>query len=408
MDANIRLDHNLIALETEQDVHVMLELSTPLAAEDASRQPLRLALVLDRSGSMGGPKLENAKRCAAWLAGRLRGADELALVNFDDEVRLLAPLGSPEAAAQVIPHIRSGGSTNLSGGWLKGVEQLRGAGSTFLSGKVLLLTDGLANVGISDSATLVELTRNAAGASVGTSTIGFGDGFDEELLTAMADAGGGNAHYAPTPDAAAAIFAGELDGLTQLAAQNVSVEIRPREQVQVLQFLNDYPAVEVPGGVQLQLGDAYGGDRRRVVFGLHVPSLLEVGVAPIADVVLRYVSVGNEVTAHELTIPVAVNLVSTDEAAAAAPDLEVVEEVLVLKAALGRDEAIRHADEGRYADAQGRLLSASNDLREAGLATEADQLDEIAEIRASAGSYSSAARKRMWYEKHERQRRRRT
>jgi hypothetical protein len=111
--------------------------------------------------------------------------------------------------------------------------------------------------------------------------------------------------------------------------------------------------------------------------------------------VLPYVLVCGEVIAHELTIPVAVNLVSTDEAAAAAPDLEVVEEVLVLKAALGRDEAIRHADEGRYADAQGRLLSASNDLREAGLATEADQLDEIAEIRASAGSYSSAARKPM-------------
>lgn len=273
--------------------------------------------------------------------------------------------------------------------------------------EVLLLTDGLANVGITDSGALVELARSASAERIGTSTIGFGDGFDEELLTAMADAGGGNVHYAATPDAAPAIFAGELDGLTQLAAQNVSVEIRPRKQVQVLRILNDYPAVDVSAGVQLQLGDAYGGDRRRVVFGLHVPSLLEVGVAPIADVVLRYVSVGDEVIAHELTIPVVVNLVSADEAAAASPDLEVVEEVLVLKAALARDEAIRLADAGDFGGAHDLLWDASCDLRNAGLEDEAILVEQNAELSASAAAYSPSARKQMWFEKHERQRKRR-
>jgi len=84
----------------------------------------------------------------------------------------------------------------------------------------------------------------------------------------------------------------------------------------VLGVLNEFPCVQVDGGVQAQLGDAYGGETRRVVFALHVPSLPTLGPTTIGEVVLRYVSIGEQIEQHETRIPLNVNLVSSDEAAA--------------------------------------------------------------------------------------------
>lgn len=361
MQAAVKLDHQLLAVEGEHDVHAMLELSLPEADAVAVQSPLRLALVLDRSGSMAGDKLAVAQRCAAWLVSRLRPVDELTLVSYDDEVRLLAPLApvqeGPLRAA--IAGLRPGGSTNLSGGWLRGLEQLRGAG-----GKILLLTDGIANVGITDSSALAELARTGAREGVGTTTIGFGADFDEQLLTALADAGGGNAHWAATPDEAPGIFARELEGLTSVAAQNVTVELRPGPHVEVIGVLNEYPQVPVAGGVQLELGDAYASETRRIVFAFHVPHLATLGPSSVAELVLRWVSVGDQIAQHELSVPVLVNVVSADEAAAVAPDPEVREQVLILKAARARDEAIRLADEGENEQARRLVTRVSNELRE--------------------------------------------
>ncbi|MCC6224147.1 MAG: hypothetical protein IT201_11740 [Thermoleophilia bacterium] len=171
----------------------------------------------------------------------------------------------------------------------------------------------------------------------------------------------------------------------------------------------------MPGGVRLELGDAYGSVRRRVVFVLHLPHLAALGPAKVADVVVRYVAVGDEIAEHTLTLPVAANLVSADEAAAAAPDLEVQEATLVLKAARARDEAIRLADAGRHDEARNVLGQVGAELRlsapalgpelAATLAEEAAALDEAAGL-ASAAFYGAASRKQLRYDSNRRRRQR--
>ena len=115
--------------------------------------------------------------------------------------------------------------TNLSGGWLKGLEQLRAVPGGLGPKKVLLLQRRPGEPRHHRPASLVPMARSAANDGVGTTTIGFGDGFDEDLMTAMADAGGGNAHFAETPEQAPGIFAEEFEGLASIVAQNVSVEL---------------------------------------------------------------------------------------------------------------------------------------------------------------------------------------
>jgi hypothetical protein len=129
---------------------------------------------------------------------------------------------------------------------------------------------------------------------------------------------------------------------------------------------------------------------------LHVPHLAALGPAPVAEIVLRYVSVGAKVERHELTIPLAVNLVSADEAAASAPDLEVHEEVLVLKAARARDEAIRLADAGKNEQAKRLMSMTESQLRHAGMRDEADALAlELPLLEQAVYSADPASRKRL-------------
>ena len=413
MDLQLRLDHQLVAVQEESTVHAMLQLRAPEAPAPAVRAPLSLAIVIDRSGSMSGGRLETAKECVLHLAKRLAPTDELAIVAYDDEVNVVLPLSpvNESSVRAALDAIWVGGSTNLSGGWLKGMETLRATSADRVR-RVLLLTDGQANVGIVDHDVLKKITREAGAQGISTTTIGFGDDFDEHLLSAMADAGGGGAHFAATPDAAPGIFANEFEGLVTVVAQNVSVEIRRQPEVDVVAVLNQYPMVWLADAVQIEIGDAYGGEERSVVFELHVPALEFLGVIKVADLVLRYVAVGEQVAAHEVTVPLMINAATAEDAATAALDHQVVDEVLVLKAAKARDEARKRFDEGDFDGGHAALKATAEELRAAPpsprtaeLLAEAAQLDLLVTDMQPV-TWSAANAKAMHYQSRDRTRRR--
>ena len=146
-------------------------------------------------------------------------------------------------------------------------------------------------------------------------------------------------------------------------AQNVSIEIRPTEDVKLLGILNEYPTTGVGGGVQVNLGDAYAKENRRVVFELHIPEMATLGVKKVADVILRYVSVGDSVATHEATLSIVVNAVSADEARGVAADQDVVEEIVILKAARAQKKARERADRRDFGAARKLLGDSAANLR---------------------------------------------
>ena len=190
-----------------------------------NRIPLNLSVVLDRSGSMAGEKLAAARDAAAMLIQRLHPDDVVSVVAYDDDVTTIAEPATGKTQAslpKLVKNIEPGGSTNLSGGWLRARELVARGKRDGGVNRIMLLTDGLANCGITDSAQLLGLCRTACGAGITTTTIGFGADYDEKLLRGMADAGGASTWYIERPDQAPDVFAEELEGLLTLCAQSVS------------------------------------------------------------------------------------------------------------------------------------------------------------------------------------------
>ena len=339
MQPTVALDRTLVAVNVDGIVHLMLELTAPPAAS-TERSPIDAVVVLDRSGSMDGAPIHAVREATCNLLRLLGPDDRLGVVVFDNEAQMVLPLEThePDAACLRVRAIETGGMTNLSGGWLKALEMLTSRVRPQALRRIIVLTDGHANVGVTDSPALCGLMAAARNQGVTTSTIGFDDSYDEVLLAALADAGAGNDYWCAGPDQAPQVFAAEFEGLASVVAQNISVEIRPSVAAEVA-VLNEYPIVPVEGGLQVSLGDAYGGERRRVVamFRLHAPAT--IGEVYLGELVIRWASMTGDVALHTTTVPITVH--ATDDPAA--PDLAaspvVTEQVNVLKAARSRKAA---------------------------------------------------------------------
>lgn len=341
MHIDAHLDVDLVAVEQADHVTLMLDLVAPDAPAGAERPASCVQVVLDRSGSMGfGDRIATARSALIELVDRLDPRDSFGLVAFDNVVEVVVPAGplvDKPAVKAAIDGVCERGGTNLSAGLLRGVQEARRAGGRG-GATLLLLSDGMANDGVTDPAKLEAAAAAANRSGVTLSTIGIGLGYDETLLAAVARGGQGNHVFAEEADAAAAAVSGEVRGLLSRTAQAVSLLIRPTADVALVTVFNDIPGHAVDGGVMLELGDLWAGEQRKLLLGLDVPASPALGLTQVATLELRYVALPDLVE-QTISLPVSVNVVPGDEAAGRVPDPRVRSELLFQRAQQAKREA---------------------------------------------------------------------
>lgn len=348
MHIEAHLDIDAVAVETAEEVNVLVRLTAPVLARDAERSPAALVVVLDRSGSMSGDRLAAAREALTALVDRLDPRDRFGVVVFDDRVDVVVPAGAvvdKSALKAAIAGVAARGSTDLSAGYLRGLQEARRVARGDVA-RVLLVSDGHANAGVTDPDLLGSIARQASAAGVSTTTLGY----DEAVLSAIAREGVGAELFAEGADTAVALVAREVDGLLGQSVQAASLLVRMDPAVAAVRVANDLPTHVVDSGVLVELGAFLSGESRTVVLGFAVPGMAALGLARIAELELRFVQLP-ELVEHVVTVPVHVNVVPSDVVAARVPDPVVRSEVVFQEAQRAKREASRHLREGRTDEA---------------------------------------------------------
>jgi Ca-activated chloride channel homolog len=232
------------------------------------RSPLNISLVIDKSGSMAGGKLSYAKQAAKQAIDQLAPEDYVSIVIYGTDVSVIASsnkVGNKEVLKSRIDAIQTSGNTNLSGGMLEGYRQVK---STYKAGyvnRVLLLSDGRANIGTVSNSALEGIVRNKSlQEGITISCFGLGLDFNEDLMTGLADNGNGNYYFIENPETIGGIFQRELEGLLHVVAQNAELTIFLPPNV-VLQHVFGNGYMQVGNRVVIELQDVMAGETKSVL-----------------------------------------------------------------------------------------------------------------------------------------------
>jgi Ca-activated chloride channel family protein len=267
------------------------------AAASAGGRGIDFVVVLDRSGSMQGAKLENARHSLQLLLAGLTADDRFALFSYSDLVRKqcdLLPVTDANRALMraAVAGIDSSGATNLGAGLQAGIDLVTAASRPGHPGRVILISDGLANRGVTDPSALAGMAATAAGREFAVSTVGVGADFNEVLMTRIADRGAGSYYYLENPSAFAEVFRREAVSAKSAAATGISVSIPLPPGVGLVDAAG-YPVSVSDGRAVFYPGSLRSGQTRRIFLTLQVPTETEAQF-DLSGITARWLQDGGE------------------------------------------------------------------------------------------------------------------
>ena len=371
--------------------------------------PINLAVVLDRSGSMAGAKLEKARQAAAVALDQLGTDDYFSVVVYDDEAALLIPpqkAVDKETLKEKIHAIRDGGGTALYAGVEKGAAQLRKYFDKEKVNRIILLSDGNANVGPSKPSDLAKLGKELREEGQSVSTVGLGDDYNEDLMTALAEASHANYYYVKNVEKLPGIFAEELGTVKSVVARNVKVTITLPEGVKPKAVLGEDDIAFRGQSVTIPLSDFYGSQTRRFLISCETPEggeeKLELAAVELAYDETESGRAGGD--RQSAWVQRSADAKAVEDSVRA----DVAANSAIIDNRLAKERAVKLADAGQPREAADVLLrqAASNAALPAAaqsslLQQENEVLREKAEELQNTGAWSKASRKEVQYQNYQ-------
>ncbi|MBC1223533.1 VWA domain-containing protein [Nostoc sp. UCD121] len=394
-------DQSILPAGSSLKTNILLRFRPDIA--ESPRRNLNLSLVIDRSGSMAGAALHHALKAAESVVDQLEPDDILSVVVYDDEVDSVVPPQAVTNKATLkdsIRKVRAGGITNLSGGWLKGCEHVKTQLDPQKINRVLLLTDGHANMGIQDPKILTATSGQKAEEGITTTTLGFAQGFNEDLLIGMARAARGNFYFIQSIDEASEVFSIELDSLRAVVGQNLTVKLELAEGVSLVDTLSLAKVSQNDAGqAVISLGELYEGEDKLLGLSLVISSA-QIGELPVMKLHYSADVIQNDLIQNVSGTADIIAKVGTVEEAAFASTSHITLELSRLTIAKAKEIALDLAEHDRHQEAEETLRSLVKDLRDKGLnenfeiAEEIDQLEYFAS-RIAQKALGNAGRKEL-------------
>lgn len=360
---NLVPDHSLVLRGSPQEVVVKIDLSAITEKKRTHRPPLNLAVVLDKSGSMTGAKLEKTKQAAEQLVDRLNANDVFSLVIFSERARVLVPAQHVEDKARLrrqIESISAGGRTALFAGVRMGNDQIQEYFSSKRINRVILLSDGLANVGPSSTQDLRRLGQQLAENGVSVTTIGVGDDYNEDLMAALAGASDANYYYVRDTEKLPEIFNRELGELFQVAARKIKIEVICPDGVKPLGFIGR-PEKFAQQKVWVNLSQLAAGQNRYLLLRCEVNG----HQTEVARAKVNYVDELDGGAAKTSEGVVKIQFTNDRAAAAQSANGTVIAEKELMLTAVAKDRAMSQADAGNYRLAAETLSAQNVQLKQA-------------------------------------------